>query len=284
VIIANNQAGPALKPDGAARLATALPEADVVDVDDPQALADTLAHVGSDARTLGVVGGDGSVGPAAASAHHLGASLLVVPGGTRNRLAGELAIHDVEDVIAAVQRGQPAAMDLADVDGRPVVNTVTLGLHPRLVDVRERCEGLIGKRAAAVVATAWTLCRSRPVDVELDGQPTRLWLLWVGNGCYPDAGVDPPRRRRLDDGLFDARLAHADAPFARVRLAVAAASARLGGLAPVEARTADHFTIRAPHQVRVACDGETVTVPARFTIRKRPRPLAVLVPSATAAR
>ena len=57
-----------------------------------------------------------------------------------------------------------------------------------------------------------------PLRLELDGEPTTVWLGWIGNGAYAPAGFAPSWRERLDDGLLDVRLVLGDRRFARTRL------------------------------------------------------------------
>src|SRR4030095_2672473 len=61
--------------------------------------------------------------------------MVVVPAGTRNHLALDLGL-DREDVVGALDAYGDAVerrLDLADVNGRVVVNTVSLGVYAALV-------------------------------------------------------------------------------------------------------------------------------------------------------
>lgn len=182
---------------------------------------------------LGVCGGDGSVNAAATAAVRHAVPLAVFPGGTFNHFAGDLGVEMFEDTARAVCDGDAVAVDLArvQVEGgaeRAFLNTFSIGVYPELVRAREELEGRIGKWPAVAVALARVLPGSRPLDVEVNGRPRRLWLLFAGNGTYQPPGFAPTYRTRLDDGLLDVRAVDGSAPFARTRLLLAALTGTLG--------------------------------------------------------
>ncbi|WP_309302785.1 hypothetical protein [Streptomyces sp. PT12] len=98
---------------------------------------------------------------------------------------------------------------------RHFLNTFSLGLYPEVVRARASLERRIGKWPSAAVSLARMPRTGRPVDVELNGYPHRLWLLFAGNGLYSPEGFAPSHRTHLDDGLLDVRLVPADRPLAR---------------------------------------------------------------------
>src|SRR5437764_2126694 len=73
------------------------------------------------ARTIGVLGGDGSQGCAAGVAAERGAALLPLAGGTLNHFARTVGLDDVPRSLAAVRDGLVARIDLAEAGGRPFV-------------------------------------------------------------------------------------------------------------------------------------------------------------------
>lgn len=279
VIVANSGAGNALSAGPAGRLRRRLPGARIVEAGPGEDLPTVLERAASDARVLGVAGGDGSASAAAAVAHRHGLPLLVVPAGTLNHFAQDLGAEELSDAVAAVKDGHVAAVDLGEVDGHPFVNAAAIGLYPHLVTARERLEDRIGKWPAA----AWSLLRVMlthpPADLEVNGERRRLWLLFVGNGRYPDPGLAPSGRRRLDDGLLDVRLVDAETPWARLRVLVSLLTGRLGTCASYEHWTAETLSVRAlDGRLRIATDGESWYASPSFTVRKRPRGLLVLRP------
>ncbi|MDQ1713079.1 MAG: hypothetical protein QOE45_2529 [Frankiaceae bacterium] len=264
-IAVNAAAGPGdtAADDVVAELRSALPEAEVVPLDDPEHLAKTLEAAAPDAVAIGVHGGDGSVNAAAAVAYDARKPLVVVPGGTLNHLARDLGVEGVADAAAAVENGWTLDMDVAEIDGRPFLNTASFGSYADLVDARERLENRIGKWPALLVALVTVLRRDEPVEAEVDGVRRRIWAIFVGNGEYRPAGFAPAYRPRLDDGLLDVRVLYG------------------GRLLPRYVRwTAREVRVRVDGPVRLARDGETFDGSREFTIRKRPRRLRVYAPRA----
>ncbi|MDQ1438953.1 MAG: hypothetical protein QOK43_2582 [Acidimicrobiaceae bacterium] len=255
-----------------------LPEARVVEVDG-DGLDAALREAASTCRVLGIAGGDGSVSAAAAAAGDADVPLLVVPGGTLNHLARDLGVAGPEDAVAALRAGRAVAVDLATIDGRTFVNTASFGAYSALVDGRERLEGRIGKWPAMVVALGGVLRSARPVEIELNGRPRSLWMIFVGNCRYHPAGFAPTWRERLDDGRLDVRLVDAASPWARARLLLAVLTGRLGRCRVYEAFTARELRVRSlDGPMRLARDGETFAGSAEFDIAKVDRPVVVYVP------
>lgn len=278
-VVVNRDSGPALTADPIDRLAKELPRAELVKVDGEEVPA-ALERAAGTARALGIAGGDGSVNAAAAVAHREDKPLLVVPSGTLNHLAAALGLAGVDDAIAAFRHGHTVAVDLGAIDGKPFLNTASLGSYTALVDAREQLESVIGKWPAMVVALGRILRRSEPLSVEIDGRRRSLWILFAGNCKYDPPGFAPSWRERLDDGQLDVRLVDASSPWARSRLLFAVLVGRLARCPAYEAFSTRHLEIRAlDGPVRLARDGETFDSSGQFTICKAERPLAIYVPS-----
>ncbi len=226
-------------------------------------------------------------GHSASAALAAGLPLAVFPAGTLDHFARDAGLSELGDAVAAVERGHAAAVDVAWVEGDPerpqgriFLNTSSLGSYPELVAVRERLERRIGKWPAMVIGTARVLRRSEPLDLEIDGEHRRLWLLFAGNCAYRPAGFAPTYRPRLDDQLLDVRLLDAAQPFARIRLVLALLSGRLGQSRAYEERPIARLQMRSRDGDRLdlARDGEIGTQPAELTRSKHPKRLVVYRP------
>lgn len=283
-IVVNASAGPALRQAPSEQLADALPAAKLLEVGEHLDLADALKTAGESALALGVAGGDGSIGAAAAVAHAVDKPLLVVPAGTLNHLARDLGIGSIGDSIEALRAGHTVAVDVATIDGRVFLNTASFGGYSELVDSRERLEGTIGKWPALFVALWQVLRRSEPVRVEIDGRPRSLWMIFIGNCRYHPAGFAPSWRERLNDGELDIRLVDASEDWARVRLLLAVLTGRLGRCRIYEGFTTKRLEVRSLQgPLRLARDGETFDGSESFVIAKDPKPLEIYVPPADRA-
>jgi undecaprenyl-diphosphatase len=267
--------------DPAGVLQAALPEAEIVVLDDPARLPDELERLaGSGVRALGVAGGDGSINTAAGVALRHRLPLVVVPAGTLNHLARDLGVESVDDAIAAVQAGTAVEIDVARIDGRPFLNTASFGSYVEIVDAREELQERIGKWPALAVAVTRVLRRGRPVEVEIDGRTFRLWAVFVGNCHYLPDGMAPTWRERLDDGQLDVRVADAGHPFSRTRLVLAVLTGRLHRSPVFRTWRTTNMEVRSTNgALRLARDGETFDGSDRFDIAKNGDRLLVYTPA-----
>jgi diacylglycerol kinase family enzyme len=227
-----------------------------------------------------VAGGDGTVGAAAEAALAAEKPLVVVPAGTLNHLGRDLGVIAARDAIAALKQGEIAAIDTATIDGRLFLNTASFGSYSELVDARERLESRIGKWPALLIALGKVLRDSQPLEVEIDGRPRKIWMIFVGNCRYQPRGFAPSHRERMDDGLLDIRLVDGTEPWARTRLLAAVLTGTLAKSRVYEQWTARRLTVRSREQgpLRLARDGETFDGSSEFVIEKRDQPLTVYAP------
>ncbi len=286
VIFVNPAAGSSVDGDVAPSIRQSLPDAQVVELDDGEDLEAALRRAADDgALALGMAGGDGSLNAAAGVAYQRELPLMAIPAGTLNHLASDLGLDNVDQAVEAVQEGDLREIDLAEIDGRPFLNTASFGSYAELVDAREQLEERLGKWPAMVVALARVLRRSEPVLVELEGEELALWMIFIGNCRYQPDGFATRRRERLDDGQLDVRLVRAKQPGSRTRLVLALLTGRLLRGRFYEQRYVRSLRVRS-HQgpLRLARDGETFDGSADFTVKKCPRPLAVYVPHAQSTR
>ncbi|MCK1819008.1 phosphoesterase [Streptomyces sp. XM83C] len=283
VLVANTAAG---STERVRALRGLLPAAAIVECE-PEEVAAQLEQAAARARVLGVCGGDGTVNSAAEVALRHGLPLAVLPGGTLNHFAYDLGVEGARDLAGALTRGEAVRVDVGrfDAGGRRGVflNTLSLGVYPELVRVREQWSPRIGGWPAGVLAAARVLNADRhPLRAEAGGRPHPLWLLFAGNGIYHRMGLAPGRRTDLADGLLDVRVVHGGrrpalrllaaavaGPITRspVHAAVRVPALRLGGVAP---------------GTLLAYDGEVAEVSGRVTVDKLPQGLTVYRPAPAA--
>lgn len=288
-VVVNAASGPLpLLSPPAARIAAALPLAEVSECTEDDDLAEQLEKAASLAAgqrgALGVCGGDGTVRLAAAVALRHGLPLAVFPGGTRNHFAADLGLRGVEDTAAAVLERRGARVDVAGttaLDGgargaaEPFLNTFSIGSYPDLVRVRERWSRRVGAWPASVLAAVHVLRTCRPVDIEINGRPRSVWLLFAGNCRYSSVGLAPVRRRDLADGRLDVRIVDGG-PYARTRLLGAALTGVLTRSPVYEAAEVRRLRVRVPGEgVHLACDGEVAPAPRELLLDKVPDGLVV---------
>lgn len=279
-VVVNPSSGPAWSSVLIDALREALPGAEVVELGDGDDLDSLLGADGADDLVaIGAAGGDGTLSATARIAAERGVPLVVVPAGTLNHLARDLGIDDLDDAVAAVRAGTVAHMDLGVAADRTFVNTLAFGGYPELVDARERWEQRLGKWPALLVALVGELPRLAPLHLEIDGEPVRVWLAWIGNGRYDPAGFAPAWRPRLDDGLLDVRMVDGSRRWSRVRLVAHVLVGRLRTCPVYREQVVRSLRIRSlDGPLRLAADGETFDAPEEIEVVKRVRALAVAVP------
>jgi undecaprenyl-diphosphatase len=286
VVVVNDAAGSA---DGAAlsaEIGEQLPAAEVIVCDDVDRLVDLIDGAASRAQVLGVAGGDGTVNRAASAALDNEVPLAVFPAGTLDHFAADLGVCDVDEVVAAIRAGEAVEVSVgsADPEGADLffLNTFSVGLYPELVRRRERRQRWLGKWPALAVALVEVLRSAESLDLVVDGERRRLWLLFGGNGRYHPDGFAPSWRERLDDDRIDVRLVDAARPLARTRLVAAVLSGRLGRCRVYEERLTDSLSLQLPEgRRRLARDGEVHDAPAELVLRPAHRRLVVYRPAAT---
>jgi undecaprenyl-diphosphatase len=279
VLVVNAGAG-STGEETADELRRLLPKADVIALEDPADLERTLrAGAERDGVTaIGASGGDGTLSAAAAIAADLGLPLVAIPGGTLNHLARDLGLESADDAIEGVRQGGVACIDLGVVGDRTFVNTLTFGGYSAVVDARERLEGRLGKWPALLVALVRELPKMVPCRIELDGEPTEVWLAWIGNGAYAPPGLAPGWREDLGDGVLDVRLLH-NGRLARTRFVAAALLGRLRHLPLYSERHVGSLRLRSLEgPLRLAADGETFDGGDELVIEKRRRALQIVLP------
>ncbi|MGI8810168.1 MAG: bifunctional phosphatase PAP2/diacylglycerol kinase family protein [Acidimicrobiales bacterium] len=277
VVVVNPSAGSSER--AAETLRKELPEANVVELEDGADLEAALEKAAAEGCVIGVAGGDGSVNTAAAIAADNDKPLFVVPGGTLNHFAYALGLESIADAAKAVRDGRAVSVDRAVIDGHTFVNTASIGNYVDLVDARERLEHRIGKWPAVVVALVGVLRTTHPVNLEIDGQRRKVWMVFIGNCKYHPSGFAPSWRARLDDGQLDVRIVDGTHPWSRTRLLLSVMTGRLARSGAYEQRFVRSMHFKSLEgRLRLARDGETFDGPEEFTIAKAEEPLLVYVP------
>src|SRR3954471_8274225 len=239
--------------------------------EDPVALAEAAVARGVD--VLGMAGGDGSLALVADVAARHGVAMVVVPAGTRNHLAMDLGL-DRGDVVGALDAFGPAVerrVDLAEVNGRPFVNNVSLGLYAEIVRSPEY-------REAKIETTLGMLPRllgpgSRPFDLGFTGpageRHVGAHVVQVSNNSYGRTLRTVVSRPRLDAGrlgVIAVELPQGPPDPAFLSALAAGRPERFPGYVAWEPST---FEVDSGSPIDAGIDGEAVRMlpPLRFTIR-----------------
>lgn len=279
VLVVNATSGASAHDADLERIQSELPDISIRLVDDPATLTTELATAAQSALALGVLGGDGTIGAAAAAAMNAGIPLAAFPGGTLNHFARDLGVDSVDDAVAAVREGQLVEVDVADIDGRAFLNTASFGSYSAFVESRERYENTIGKWPAVAIALAKLLVNGEPFEAVINGSRRKIWMIFIGNCAYDPPGFAPATRSRLDDGAFDVRIVDGTEPNARLRLIAAVITGRLTSSAVYTRELIRHIEIETEGSgTTLAADGETFEGASTFTITKATARLRTYAP------
>lgn len=245
-------------------------------------------------QALGVWGGDGTVGAVAGVSASLGLPFAVLPGGTFNHFARDVGASDGDAVAEAVATGQALRCDLGRVRAErgkrdapeirelSMVNTASIGLYPDLVRRRDHLQRRIptlGKHPAALMAALVTFAVSTPTPVAIDGQPRRIWTLFIGRGRYWPRDLAPLERPIVDDGVLDLRAISAEPRFARARLLGAILTGTTERSRDLQTWEAGRVEIEAlDGDLVLAVDGEVLPGVRRVTVTVEPGALTVYSP------
>jgi diacylglycerol kinase family enzyme len=240
-----------------------------------------------------LAGGDGTVSSGAAALAGTAKPLGVLPLGTLNHFARDLGIPlELDKALLLVAAGEPRAVDVAEVNGRVLVNNCSIGLYPEAVLRRELLRRAFrwGKWRAMLRGGWEALARFPVLGLTLRLPQRTLSLrtpqLVVGNNPYQTRLFQLGRRAELDRGELWVYVAHSLGRFGFLRLALRALLGRLEQEHDFQALcttgTLRIETRRAGHRIRAALDGELVELESPLAFRTRPGELLVIAPPAAA--
>lgn len=284
--IAVNTLGGSFTEETAAALREVFPLAHITTIgsDDDVAEQVEAAATRPGIRALGVWGGDGTVGTAAAAAVENGLPLLVLAGGTLNHFARDAGTPSVREAATAAGEGTAALADvgivevergLADDPERVellMLNTASIGLYPNLVRRRDQLQPALGRPLAGVIAMFRTFAVEKPITLLVDGKRHKLWIMYLGRGRYYPRDHAPLLRPLLDDGMLDIRMITADESFARLRMLWSVLTGTVGTSRVTHLREAAEVRIETGSGPMVlAVDGETIpgVRVAEFGLKRR---------------
>ncbi len=240
----------------------------------------------SDADRVIVGGGDGTVHTAVRLALPTGKPLGVLPLGTLNLLARDLGIPlEIGAAAQALASGQVRAIDVAEVNGEPYLNSSILGFYPTVVQERERHRKLhrLLKWPGAVVALVKTLYRLPMLDVRLDwgNGPRRMRtpILAVSNNPYDDGFGLILRRATLDGGRLGVYVAHERNAFALLRLMGRLVMGSWRQDEALDSFTVTSLTVQGRRRtLKMVNDGEVRKMHGPLEYKIRPAALMVIAP------
>jgi diacylglycerol kinase family enzyme len=196
----------------------------------------------------------------------------------------------LDAALEALAAGQVIAVDIATANGRPFVHQFSVGIHPKLVKLRESLtyKSRLGKMLASTRAALGVALRPPNFTTEVltrDGLTRRRTAgITVSNNPFDEGHL--PLADRLDRGVLGIYLIAPLNALGLAKLCVSMALGKFRSLPEIADREAREVTLRFPHRKTGAVaviDGELVNLPGRVELRVHPGELRVVVPGAEAA-
>lgn len=256
-----------------------------IDDDDDEPLADRIDRaLQGPAEVIVAAGGDGTVIAVGEKLLGTEKTLAVLPLGTMNGLARDLGLAlDLPTAVAQLPSLVPRAIDVAEVNGRPFLHNVIIGLIPHIAVGREwvRGQGWAGK-FKFVQHSLRRIGRARRIAVALameDATPRveRLQTLVVANNSYDQRFGAFMARRRLDRGTLTAYLIRSFRLNDMVRLAIEMLAGRWRDDQVIEYEKVKQLTVTLKKpRILVTMDGEILWMETPLQFGVRPKSLNVL--------
>ena len=233
-------------------------------------------------------GGDGTMSSAAAIAFETGVPLAVLPAGTMNLFARALRVPlAIPDALEALAAGEIGAVDIATANDRPFVHQFGVGIHARLVRIRQGMTygSRIGKMFASLRAIAAAVVNPPEFDVELQTkrgvERRRVSGIAVSNNPVGDGHI--PYADRLDAGVLGVYIAAPVSTSALIRLTADVLRETWRASAAVSEKEVGEVTLHFPRRKRGAhavIDGELIKLDRSVVLRSHPGALRVILPKA----
>lgn len=240
----------------------------------------------SEADVLVAAGGDGTVTALATAIMETDKTLAILPLGTANLLARDLAIPlDIDEWIAELASMVTHAIDVCEVNGTVFLHKAVIGVIPELAAAREKIRGA-GWRAniAYLDFVLRRLARARSLALEIatpagGKRVQRVQSIAVASNAYDEGVGRFFHRDKLDTGLLTIyTLRHLNIGDA-IKLAIGMLAGRWRDYEALEIESVRAVTIRSKkRRLQLMVDGEVVSLEVPLHFRIHPRALSVLAP------
>lgn len=234
-------------------------------------------------------GGDGTISRVAAAIRESGKTLGVLPLGTFNFIARSVGMPlDPPAAVAAMAGARVGAVDAGEVNGRPFLHNVSLGIHPVAVELRDLYRRKLGISKAAAVAYGLLKAILRPPRLagtirtgDRETLMTQAPFVFVGNNRFETAPFAFIRKRSLTDGQLTVFHAHKIRPSELLAMAAKTlVRRRVREVRDLTCVVTPTVVIRSrKRRLKVVVDGEIVRMTAPLRFRNCPGCFRMLLPA-----
>jgi diacylglycerol kinase family enzyme len=238
-----------------------------------------------------VGGGDGTISAAAEVCFRTGTTLAILPAGTMNLFARSLKIPlNLEEAVLAIADGEMARVDIATANGMPFIHQFSVGIHTRLVRIRESFayRSRWGKILASIRALGRAVAQPIRFDAEIRTprgiETHRVAGITISNNLLGEGHI--PHPDAIDRGVLGVYIVDPMPPVALARFCMRVLLGRWKGHPLVSEEEVDFVSLRFRRRRpsdRALIDGELVALDKRVDIEIHPGALRVIAPAVQAA-
>ncbi len=229
------------------------------------------------------VGGDGTINEVASMLVGREAHFAIIPCGSGNGLARDLAIpRGFDQALDLLLDARVRVIDSGTVNGLPFFNVAGFGFDAVVGERFNRCSGTRGLASylriglAALVTTP-----TEPLVIEPEGGPSERmpsFMTAIANSTQYGNNARIAPRASLDDGKLDVVVVQSRNLFRAVWLGLRAFAGTIDRANGVRTLRAPAFILRRTAAAPIHVDGEVHVCPPTIEVRVVPRSLRVLVP------
>lgn len=228
-------------------------------------------------------GGDGTINAVASQLIGTEVVMGIIPFGTFNHLAQDLNIPlQTEEAVAVLLKGTEKRIDVAKVNGNLFLNNSSIGLYSKLVSYRTDHQQQGWSKKIALLRAMWDVFFNYSylkVEIEVDGvkELHKTPFVFVGNNEYTVDGFSFGSREHMDSGKLCVYTIKHDSRTDLIKLGWHALFGKL--------TEHDQFNTYLSSEVildtrktnlRVAIDGEIISLPTPLYYSIRPKSLTVI--------
>ncbi|RWA67201.1 diacylglycerol kinase family protein [Mesorhizobium sp.] len=235
-------------------------------------------------------GGDGTISTAASLLMNKKKALAILPAGTMNLFARGLGIPQALDAaLNSFATGEVMAVDMASANGQPFVHQFSIGMHARMVQLRENMDfgSRLGKMQASVRAAWATIKNPRTLKVTLSiGNAeivTRTTGISISNNLFGEGHL--PYADNPAGGLLGIYVSVARKRHHLAKLLLDMLRGRWRDSEHIEIHQADKAILKIHSPMKkfsAVMDGELVRLERETVVEIHPGALNVLVPARNA--
>jgi diacylglycerol kinase family enzyme len=244
------------------------------------------AAVRDGCRLLVAAGGDGTANAAASAVVGGEIPLGVLPLGTLNHFAKDVGLPlDLPDAVRVAAQGVVRMVDVGEVNGRYFLNNSSIGVYPRIVELRERYQSSGLSKWVAALWASLAVMRRRPfvavrIHVNEETVVRRTPFVFIGNNEYTMQGLRGVHRASLTAGYLAVYVMHAAHRASLLRLGAEVLLRGTNRVQELDLFRVTRTTVETRgRRIHVALDGEVAVLEFPLEFRTHAAGLRVMAPT-----